>query len=66
MYYIPHMVAMYYNTYRTTGTYPYIVLLLDYIQGTKRGRMTYCYYQGKPIVVPLHACYRYCYILLGR
>jgi len=27
--------------------------------------MTYCYYQGKPIVVPLHACYRYCYILLG-
>ena len=22
--------------------------------------MTYCYYQGKSIVVPLHACYRYC------
>jgi len=28
--------------------------------------MTYCYYQGKPIVVRLHACYWYCYILLGR
>jgi hypothetical protein len=39
---------------------------LDYIQGTRRGRMTYCYYQGKPIVIPLHACYWYCYILLGR
>ena len=24
--------------------------------------MTYCYYQGKPTVVPLHACYWYCYI----
>jgi hypothetical protein len=27
--------------------------------------MTYCYYQGKPTVVPLHACYWYCYILQG-
>jgi len=35
------------------------------VQGIRRGQMTYCYYQGKPIVVPLHACYRYCYILLG-
>ena len=50
------------HCYRTTGTYPCIVLLLDYIQGIRRGRMTYCYYQDKPIVVPLHACYRYCYI----
>ncbi len=24
--------------------------------------MIYCYYQGKPIVIPLHACYRYCNI----
>ena len=24
--------------------------------------MYYCYYQGKSIVVPLHACNRYCYI----
>ena len=50
------------HCYRTTGTYPCIVLLLDYVQGTRQGRMTYCYYQGKPIVVPLHVCYRYCYI----
>ncbi len=34
-----------------------------YIQGTRHGRMTYCYYQGKPTVVPLHTCYRYCYLL---
>jgi len=27
--------------------------------------MTYCYYQGKPTVVPLHACYWYHYILQG-
>jgi hypothetical protein len=27
--------------------------------------MTYCYYLGKPTVIPVHACYRYCYILLG-
>ncbi len=35
-----------------------IVLLLYYIQGTRRGRMTYCFYlgKGKPMVVPLHAC----------
>ncbi len=28
--------------------------------------MTYCYYQGKPIVVLLHACYwyRYTYVLV--
>jgi hypothetical protein len=35
-------------------------------KGIRRGRMTYCYYQGKPTVVPLHACYWYCYILQGR
>ncbi len=36
MYYIPHItysgtVDMDIHCYRTTGTYPYIVLLLDYI-----------------------------------
>ncbi len=59
MYYIPHIVAMQTQAYIATvlQTYPCIVLLLDYVQGTRRGRMTYCYYQGKPIVVRLHACY---------
>ena len=33
------------------------------VHGIRWGRMTYCYYQGKPTVVSLHACYRYCYIL---
>ncbi len=33
------------------------------IQGIRQGRMTHCHYQGKPTVVPSHACYRYCYIL---
>jgi hypothetical protein len=63
--------------YRTTGTYPCIVLLLDYtaitirqcmqgkptrdilaVQGIRRGRMTYCYYQGKPtaILASRHLC----------
>jgi hypothetical protein len=37
------------HCYRTTGTYPCVVLLLDYIQGTRLGRMTYCYYQGDTV-----------------
>ncbi len=66
MYYIPH-VDIGIHCYRTTGTYPCIVLLLDYVYKVlDGGRMTYCYYQGKPTVVRLPVCYWYCYILLGR
>jgi hypothetical protein len=50
------------HCYRTIGMYSCIVPLLHYIQGTRWGRLTYCYHQGKPIVLPFHACYRCCYI----
>jgi hypothetical protein len=45
--------------YHTTGIYPYIVLLVVQVQGIRRGRMTYCYYQGKA-----HSCTVACLLLV--